>query len=39
VQTYWLIPYWRRRAMLDSLLFVVNRLGGMDFSARTGAIL
>ena len=37
VQTHWLIPYWTRRVMLDSMLFVANRLGRMDFSARTGA--
>ena len=37
VQTHWLIPHRMRRTMLDSLLFVVNRLGRMDFSASTPA--
>jgi len=38
VQTHWLISDQARRTVLDSAPSVVNRLGRMDFSARTGAI-
>lgn len=34
-QTHWLIPHRMPRTMLDSAPAVVNRLGRMDFSART----
>jgi len=39
VQTHWLISYSTGLVMLGSLLFAVNRLRWMDFSARTGALL